>query len=53
MRDRPEEGEKLELVRGSGNGFRDLGRESADLEQLKAFWLLTGRVENDSQVIGL
>jgi hypothetical protein len=36
MRDRPEEGEKLELVRGSGNVFRDLGRESADLEQLKA-----------------
>lgn len=29
-------GEKLELVRGSGNVFRDLGRENADLEQLKA-----------------
>ncbi len=28
--------EKLELVRGSGNVFRDLGREDADLEQLKA-----------------
>ncbi len=28
--------EKLELVRGSGNVFRDLGREKADLEQLKA-----------------
>src|SRR5438270_1957242 len=28
--------EKLELVRGSGNIFRDLGRENADLEQLKA-----------------
>lgn len=28
--------EKLELVRGSGNVFRDLGRENADLEQLKA-----------------
>ncbi len=28
--------EKLELVRGSGNVFRDLGREGADLEQLKA-----------------
>jgi len=27
---------KLELVRGSGNVFRDLGRENADLEQLKA-----------------
>ena len=29
-------GEKLELVRGSGNVFRDLGRKSADIEQLKA-----------------
>lgn len=29
-------GEKLELVRGSGNVFRDLGRENADVEQLKA-----------------
>lgn len=28
--------QKLELVRGSGNVFRDLGRENADLEQLKA-----------------
>ena len=28
--------EKLELVRGSGNVFRDLGRERADIEQLKA-----------------
>ena len=28
--------EKLELVRGSGNVFRDLGRENADIEQLKA-----------------
>jgi hypothetical protein len=28
-------GEKLELVRGSGNVFRDLGRENADVEQLK------------------
>ena len=27
---------KLELVRGSGNVFRDLGRENADIEQLKA-----------------
>jgi hypothetical protein len=36
MRDHPEEGEKLELVRGSGNVFRDLGREYADVEQLKA-----------------
>ncbi len=29
-------GEKRELVRGSGNVFRDLGRKNADLEQLKA-----------------
>jgi predicted XRE-type DNA-binding protein len=28
--------EKLELVRGSGNVFRDLGRKSADAEQFKA-----------------
>ena len=28
--------DKLELVRGSGNVFRDLGRENADIEQLKA-----------------
>jgi predicted XRE-type DNA-binding protein len=27
---------RLELVRGSGNVFRDLGRENGDLEQLKA-----------------
>lgn len=29
-------GEKLELVRGSGNVFRDLGHENADVEQFKA-----------------
>ena len=28
--------EKVELVHGSGNVFRDLGRERADIEQLKA-----------------
>ncbi len=28
--------EKLEVARGSGNVFRDLGRENADLEQFKA-----------------
>jgi predicted XRE-type DNA-binding protein len=28
--------EKLEVVRGSGNVFLDLGRASADIEQLKA-----------------
>ncbi len=28
--------EKLEVVRGSGNVFRDLGRENADTEQFKA-----------------
>jgi len=27
---------KLQLVRGSGNVFRDLGRDNADVEQLKA-----------------
>jgi hypothetical protein len=27
---------KLELVRGGGNVFRDLGRANADVEQLKA-----------------
>ena len=29
-------GEKLEVVRGSGNVFRDLGHENADGEQFKA-----------------
>ena len=29
-------GEKLDVVRGSGNVFRDLGRENPDVEQLKA-----------------
>src|ERR1039457_3568837 len=29
-------GEKLEVVRGSGNVFRDLGHKSADVEQFKA-----------------
>ena len=28
--------EELELVRGSGNVFRDLGHKNADAEQLKA-----------------
>jgi predicted XRE-type DNA-binding protein len=28
--------EKLEVVRGSGNVFRDLGHKNADVEQLKA-----------------
>src|SRR6266542_1433919 len=28
--------EKLDVVRGSGNVFRDLGRESPDVDQLKA-----------------
>ena len=28
--------ENLELVRGSGNVFRDLSRKNADVEQLKA-----------------
>jgi len=30
--------EKLDLIRGSGNVFRDLGRENPDLEQRKALW---------------
>ena len=30
------ESEKLEVVRGSGSVFRDLGRKSADAEQFKA-----------------
>ena len=29
-------GEKLDVVRGSGNVFRDLGRKNADSEQFKA-----------------
>ena len=29
-------GQRLELMRGSGNVFRDLGRPDADIEQLKA-----------------
>ena len=29
-------GEKMELVRGTGNIFRDLGRENPDVEQLKS-----------------
>ena len=29
-------GERLEIIRGSGNVFRDLGHKSADIEQLKA-----------------
>jgi predicted XRE-type DNA-binding protein len=29
-------GEKLEVTRGSGNVFRDLGRKGADVEQFKA-----------------
>ena len=28
--------EKLEVVRGSGNVFRDLGQENADAQQFKA-----------------
>ncbi len=28
--------DKVEVVRGSGNVFRDLGHENADVEQLKA-----------------
>ncbi len=32
--------EKLEVVRGSGNVFRDLGHENADAEQFKAILAL-------------
>lgn len=32
----------IELVRGSGNGFRDFGHPNADLEQLKA--ILAGKI---------
>jgi len=28
--------EELEVIRGSGNAFRDLGKENADIEQFKA-----------------
>lgn len=28
--------EKLEVMRGSGNSFRDLGHQQADIEQFKA-----------------
>ena len=34
--------EKPDIVRGSGSVFRDLGRKSADVEQLKA--LLAGEI---------
>ena len=36
--------DKIELVRGSGNVFRDLGRPNADAEQLKA--LLAAQIIN-------
>jgi predicted XRE-type DNA-binding protein len=50
--------EKLEVVRGSGNVFRDLGYENADVEQFKAILAseiiktldrehLTGRAAHD------
>ena len=29
-------GERLEIIRGSGNVFRDLGHKNADIERLKA-----------------
>lgn len=34
--------EKIEVVRGSGNVFRDLGYDNADLEQLRA--ILAARI---------
>ena len=30
--------DKLEVVRGSGNVFRDLGHKNADAEQLRVSW---------------
>ena|SRR5687768_5838162 len=36
--------EELEVVRGSGNVFRDLGRKSADAEQLRS--LLAAEIIN-------
>jgi predicted XRE-type DNA-binding protein len=35
-------GTKLDVVRGSGNAFRDLGHANADLEQLRA--ILAARI---------
>ena len=35
-------GEKLEVVRGSGNVFRDLGHKNADADQFKA--MLAGEI---------
>jgi len=29
---------QMEVVRGSGNVFRDFGHEQADVEQLRRFW---------------
>ena len=31
-------GEPMELVRGSGNVFRDFGHPDADVLQMKAIW---------------
>ncbi len=36
MTDVAKKSEKLEVVRGSGNVFRDLGHKNADVEQFKA-----------------
>jgi hypothetical protein len=36
VRGNSNKGEKVELVHGTGNVFRDLGRENADIEQWKA-----------------
>ena len=36
--------EKLELIRGSGNVFRDVGRPNADLEQARA--ILAAKIVN-------
>jgi predicted XRE-type DNA-binding protein len=36
MKDLVKKSQKLEVVRGSGNAFRDLGHKSPDVEQFKA-----------------
>jgi hypothetical protein len=39
--------EKLEVARGSGNVFRDLGRKNADADQFKA--ILAARNHQDAR----
>ena len=37
--------EPLEVIRGSGNVYRDLGQDDADVKQFKALLAATGRVK--------